>query len=327
MKNRYIFLLIVAIALLASCKNDQKLDTKTSNDGTVRATLDSDKKNINNFIVNVDGFEYTELGVNCKNNNIQRVEELISKGADIQIAKKNDVYEYDALYVAIENKHLKIIEFLLNKKAEINQVYDEEGTTPLVLACKLNDVEIVKALLRHGADVNGVKLAETDYSLTPLFVAIENDNINLVKLLLDAGADRNLKDRNGNSLSIIASKKGGEWQKIFSIDNTVINQVFNGKYYFEAINRDNVKTIFDLNIKSIDNIIVNINEDGSKENYLNVRGEKVTDNKIKIVYNKTYEDEMGVIFLEKRSDYFYISGNPIYFINPGNKEYEIKKFR
>lgn len=318
-------ILLVAISFATSCKDNHSSDTKITTEINVANKLDSTNNHINAYIENIDGFEYTELGLNCKNNNLKKVESLISKGADIHIAKKNDIYEFDALYVAIENKHLKIVELLLNKKSEINQVYDEEGLTPLVLACKLNDIETVKELLRNGADVNGARLAETDYSLTPLLLAIENGNIDLVKLLLDAGADENLTDRSGNSLRDIASKKGGEWKKIFISDNVSVDNSFIGSYHFEAVNRDNAKTSFDINIKSINNIAININDDGSKENYLNVRGEKVGDNKIKIVYNKAYEDEMGVIFLEKRGEYFYISGNPIYFINPGNKEYEIKK--
>ncbi|MFC0778038.1 ankyrin repeat domain-containing protein [Flavobacterium sp. HJSW_4] len=325
MKTKYIVMLLVTISLLTSCKDSHSADTIISTDNNVASEQDSKNSDINAYIENVDGFEYTKLGLNCKNNNLKKVEDLISNGADIRIAKKNDIYEYDALYVAIENKNLKIVKLLLNKKSEINQVYDEEGLTPLVLACKLNDIETVKELLRNGADVNGVKLAETDYSLTPLLVATENGNLNLVKLLLDGGADKNLTDRRGNSLKDVASKKGEEWKKIFESDDVSLDKSFIGSYHFEAVNRDNAKTSFDINIKSIDNIAININDDGSKENYLNVRGEKISDNKIKVVYNKTYEDEMGIIFLEKRGDYFYISGNPIYFINPGNKEYEIKK--
>jgi ankyrin repeat protein len=329
MKNKYVALLIFALIFIAACKKDQKLDSlKSDNNSSTLISQESviDESKINDFTSKIDGFDYTQLGVSCKDNNLENVEKLISKGADIEIAKKNDIYEFDALYVAIENKKNKIVEFLINKKAKVNQIYDEEGFTPLVLACKLNDIDIVKLLLRNGANVDGAKLVETDYTLIPLQIAIENSNIDLAKLLLESGANQNLTDRNGNTLKNVAFKKGEEWQKIFKSDSNT-NQIFKGIYNFEAKNRDNIATIFDINIKSIDNILVNINEGGSKENYANIIGEKVSDNKIKILYNKNYEDDMGVIFIEKREDHFYISGNPIYFINPGNKEYEIKKLK
>ncbi|MEP6803044.1 MAG: ankyrin repeat domain-containing protein [Flavobacterium sp.] len=325
MKNKYIALILVLI-FITSCKKDQKLDNLKSDNESTLVLKDSliNDSNIDDYIAKIDGFDYTQLGINCKDNNLEEVEKIISKGADIEIAKKNDIYEFDALYVAIENKNLKIVEFLINKKAKINQIYDEEGLTPLVLACKLNDIEIVKLLLKNGANVDGVKLAETDYTLIPLQVAIENTNINIAKLLLNSGANQNLTDTNGIALKSIAFKKGEEWQKIFKSDSNT-DQIFKGVYNCEVKNRDNIVTIFNINIKSIDNILVKINEGGSKENYSNIIGDKVSDNKIKILYNKNYEDEMGVIFIEKRERHFYISGNPIYFINPGNKEYEIKK--
>lgn len=329
MKNKYI-LIAIAIILVASCKNNHNTELIKSNkvsDTLTQTDSEINSSKINDFNTNIDGFDYTQLGLNCKNNNVQLVEKLISNGADLTKAKKNNIYEYDALYVAIENKHLKIINLLINKKAKINQLYDEEGLTPLVLACKLNDIEIVKLLLKNGANVNGIELAETDYKLTPLLMAIDNNNLGIAKLLLESGANKLLTDQNGNPLLSIASKKGEQWQKIFAGDSSDINKIFEGVYNFEASNKDKAKTIFDIIIKSINDISININDDGSKENYTHIKGEKINDNKIKIIYNNTLEDDMGVIFLEKKGEYFYISGNPIYFINPGNNEYKLKKIK
>lgn len=106
-----------------------------------------------------------------------------------------------------------------------------------------------------------------------------------------------------------------------------LNKEWNGTYHSEAINRDNAKTVFDIIIKSLDNISVNINDDGSKENYSNIKAEIINKDKIKIIYNSSFEDEMGIIYIEKSDNGYYISGNPIYFINPGNNEMPLKKIQ
>ncbi|CAA7197356.1 hypothetical protein [Chryseobacterium potabilaquae] len=104
-----------------------------------------------------------------------------------------------------------------------------------------------------------------------------------------------------------------------------ITDSWNGKYHFEASNRDNAKTIYDINIKFLDDISIDINDDGSKENYSHLQAVKLNDEKIKIVFNSSLEDEMGVIYIERLDDGYVISENPIYFINPGNNEMPLKK--
>ncbi|WP_147473937.1 hypothetical protein [Chryseobacterium nematophagum] len=106
-----------------------------------------------------------------------------------------------------------------------------------------------------------------------------------------------------------------------------ITDSWNGKYHFEASNRDNAKTIYDINIKFLDDISIDINDDGSKENYSHLQAVKLNDEKIKIVFNSSLEDEMGVIYIERLDDGYVISGNPIYFINPGNNEMPLKKIK
>lgn len=112
-----------------------------------------------------------------------------------------------------------------------------------------------------------------------------------------------------------------------SLKEVGLNKEWNGTYHSEAINRDNAKTAFDVVIKSLDNISVNIDDDGSKESYSNIKTEIINKDKIKIIYNSSFEDEMGIIYIEKSDNKYYISGNPIYFINPGNNEMPLKKIQ
>jgi hypothetical protein len=139
------------------------------------------------------------------------------------------------------------------------------------------------------------------------------DNLILLKVSSDNG--KSFKYYKGDILSKNINKgaeKKNEWS---------------GNYHSEAINRDNAKTVFDVVIKSLDNISVNIDDDGSKESYFNIKAEIINKDKIKIIYNPSFEDEMGIIYIEKSDNEYYISGNPIYFINPGNNEMPLKKIQ
>lgn len=99
-----------------------------------------------------------------------------------------------------------------------------------------------------------------------------------------------------------------------------------GKYHFEASNRDEAKTIFNITINSLEDISMDITEEGTTNKYSKLRAEEVNAQKIKIKYDDS-PDEMGVIYIEKSDDNYFISGNPIYFINPGNNEMQLQKIK
>jgi hypothetical protein len=100
-----------------------------------------------------------------------------------------------------------------------------------------------------------------------------------------------------------------------------------GKYSFEKSNRDDLKTSFEIVINNLNNITVVYISDGEKpETYKNIVGEIVADDKIKIVFNKKYDD-MGIINIQNYGKEYIISGEPISTINPGNEEYSLKKIK
>lgn len=121
-------------------------------------------------------------------------------------------------------------------------------------------------------------------------------------------------------LMSIQTCKGQNSEKIIRTED----DSWKGTYHFEASNRDDVKTIFDITINSLEDILVNVTEEGVKNKYPNIKAEKVDTDKIKISYDQS-SDDMGLIFIEKSDNEYYISGNPIYFINPGNNEMPLQK--
>ncbi|GAA5084037.1 hypothetical protein GCM10023210_03380 [Chryseobacterium ginsengisoli] len=106
-----------------------------------------------------------------------------------------------------------------------------------------------------------------------------------------------------------------------------VNNQWKGVYHFEASNRDDSKTSFDIVIKSLNDLSICINEDGTKSSYSHIKSENISDEKIKIIYDSSLEGEMGTIYIEKSDNGYLISGNPIYFINPGNNEMPLEKIK
>jgi ankyrin repeat protein len=80
-----------------------------------------------------------------------------------------------------------------NAEGGQRQVEQGGGLTALVFAAREGDLESVKVLLEHGADIN----QQTQYGWTALLAATQNRNYVLGAYLLDQGADPNLANRGG----------------------------------------------------------------------------------------------------------------------------------
>ncbi len=85
------------------------------------------------------------------------------------------------------------------------------GVTPLVFAARQGDIESVKVLLEHGAEVNG----QTEGGWTALLAAVQNRNYKLAQLLLEHGADPKIQNKGGWSPLYLATDnrniEGGDY--------------------------------------------------------------------------------------------------------------------
>jgi hypothetical protein len=100
-----------------------------------------------------------------------------------------------------------------------------------------------------------------------------------------------------------------------------------GKYHAEARNRDDLKTSFDIQINSLQDVsLIYVSDGESPEHYKNLKAVEAGAKKIKIVFNKKY-GTMGVIYIEKTEDEYRLLGEPVYFINPGNESLRLKKLK
>jgi hypothetical protein len=119
------------------------------------------------------------------------------------IAEHDGVLESDKapLIRAAERGDNFAVESLLNSNADIN-VTSPTGGTALMYAAYRGHVDVVKTLLRHGADVQP---PGKEFTLMQNAVV---GGIELVRLLLDAGADVNATDLCGRTALMSAAILG-----------------------------------------------------------------------------------------------------------------------
>lgn len=104
---------------------------------------------------------------------------------------------YHTIHEATEHGSLKDITYFLENGVNINEK-DINGRTPLHYA---GQVEIIKYLIEHGADVNA---KSNYYGRTPLYYRTQNwermDNVlELIHCLVENGANVNIKDDEGHT--------------------------------------------------------------------------------------------------------------------------------
>ncbi len=119
-----------------------------------------------------------------------KVNEAFNTGSGLIINDHNDA-GVSPLIAALKMKNVAIINLLLRKGATLDGVVDinapinDEGDTPLHIACELGLNQLVLELLGKNADVN-VKNGQGE---TPLHHAIEYSQTDIARLLLNRNAD------------------------------------------------------------------------------------------------------------------------------------------
>jgi ankyrin repeat protein len=108
----------------------------------------------------------------------------------------NNLSPDEALWKSVLHKYIKGVNDALERGANVN-VRDEVkwGWTVLMTAASIGNLEIVKLLVEHGADVN-LKNVKGN---TALILAAQNDNFNIVKYLVEKGADVKIKNEYGKT--------------------------------------------------------------------------------------------------------------------------------
>ncbi|ORX78126.1 ankyrin [Anaeromyces robustus] len=147
---------------------------------------------------------------NFKSEEIKRLICLIIKNLRLTKLKRQEIlesvlkelfenYRYDRDYEGetplhkayIQYRYCKkyIIDKLLKRGANIN-AKDNEGETPLIIACKYGNEKVVKVLVDYGADIN----KQDNEGYTPIFIAcrFSRTGINIIDYLVSKKADLNI---------------------------------------------------------------------------------------------------------------------------------------
>ena len=149
-----------------------------------------------------------------------------------------------------KNKTKEVVE-LLNEGADVNKGI---GGGPLVTAAANNNVEIVRILIEHGADVN----QSTTNNWTPLHFAAKNNNPEILKMLIDKGANVNVVNKMGESPLKIAEERG------YTLIVRLLNDTEERLYNNFADNNQNIvtdkSTTVEISDVDVDIPINNINK-------------------------------------------------------------------
>ncbi|XP_013855886.1 KN motif and ankyrin repeat domain-containing protein 1 [Austrofundulus limnaeus] len=154
-----------------------------------------------------DGNGNTALHYSVSHSNFQVVKKLLD--ADVCNVDQQNKAGYTpimlAALAAVETvKDMIIVEELFSK-GDVNARASQAGQTGLMLAVSHGRMDMVRALLDHGADVN----IQDDEGSTALMCASEHGHVDIVKLLLgQPGCDASLSDGDGSNALSIALEAG-----------------------------------------------------------------------------------------------------------------------
>ena len=154
----------------------------------------------------------------ARNGDIETARVLIEAGSDV---KDTEASGASALVIAAHSDHGPLAEFLLDQGADPNTA--EAGYTALHAAVLRSQIDLVKALLRHGADINAViehgtpgRRFSADYSIrhqligsNALWLAAKYGEVEILQILLEEGADPFFKTERGETILQVAMGNSG----------------------------------------------------------------------------------------------------------------------
>ncbi|XP_058429134.1 ankyrin repeat and SOCS box protein 3 isoform X1 [Marmota monax] len=137
-------------------------------------------------------------------NSVECLRMLIHADSSENYIKTKTFEGFFALHLAASQGHWKIAQILLEAGADPNATTLEE-TTPLFLAVENGQIDVLRLLLRHGANVNG---SHSMCGWNSLHQASFQENAEIIKLLLKKGANKECQDDFGITPLFVAAQYG-----------------------------------------------------------------------------------------------------------------------
>lgn len=145
--------------------------------------------------VNIQSNDGNATIIEAAGNSREVFDMLVEKGADLKVKKTDGTGAFYSCMIhmllygrEIADKDMELAGFLLSKGADADEAPvsgELEGYTPLIFAARENNEEIVKLLIKHGANVN-TKNINGD---TPLSLAEKGGYTQIMEILKANGAN------------------------------------------------------------------------------------------------------------------------------------------
>lgn len=81
--------------------------------------------------------------------------------------------------------------------AVVNSNASDDGYTPMYVAARVGRIDVIKALVDFGADVNALNKD----GFTPLHVAAQSGHLEVISALAEYGGDLHIPNNDGNTHS------------------------------------------------------------------------------------------------------------------------------
>jgi len=131
---------------------------------------------------------------------------LMQAASKADMAVLNILFESGAkpnetIFLQSIEKNPELALALIKKGVAINKPAGYDSRTPLMQAAAFGRIDLIKRMLKRGADVN----AKDRYGETPLVFAARNGDLKIFKLLTDAGGDINAEYKPGECSESVLS--------------------------------------------------------------------------------------------------------------------------
>jgi ankyrin repeat protein len=149
---------------------------------------------------------------------LQVVELLLNAGAETHVvpfgnlADELNITGWTPLYAAMKSRKFDVVKLLLKRGADPNAV-TKLGSTPFLLASEICDLDIIEACVEAGVDLDYAPSGPDADSLnitgqTALFMATLKDRVDVVKFLIQKGAQVNVQNLYGVSPLLLCAESG-----------------------------------------------------------------------------------------------------------------------
>ena len=131
------------------------------------------------------------ITISCEKGNLMLLKKLCRYGANNNCLRPGE----NPLTLAVKERHIDIVRYLLRLGADVNY-NDNFVETPLITSCMMlygeeNTIPIILLLLKHGANMEKPFFYDSD---TPLCCVIDYTNLEVAETLINKGANCRIRN-------------------------------------------------------------------------------------------------------------------------------------